>query len=305
MRAAIGVELRRLFARRLVRGLVLLVVLGIAFGAVATYVSSDDLAGALEGAEIERSAMFESCVASDGFGAGQNLPPEFESVEDFCRTQIPSASDLASTFVYSEMGEEGLIGTAPLLSIIGLLIGASFIGAEWQAGSMTTLLTWEPRRVVVIVAKMIAAVLGVGLIVLLLQALLLLIFLPVGLALGSTAGVDATWLEQTAATAARISTAGGLTALIGVSIATIGRHTTAALGVAFAYFAIIESLLRGLKPHWRPWFVGDNLVVLITADRFEIESLGHTALEAGLTVGGYALLVFALAVVFFQRRDVT
>jgi len=38
---------------------------------------------------------------------------------------------------------------------VAWVIGASSIGAEWQARSITTLLTWEPRRARVLAAKVV------------------------------------------------------------------------------------------------------------------------------------------------------
>ena len=37
-------------------------------------------------------------------------------------------------------------GASISLLILGIALAASFMGAEWGAGTMTTLLTWEPRR---------------------------------------------------------------------------------------------------------------------------------------------------------------
>jgi hypothetical protein len=51
---------------------------------------------------------------------------------------------------------------------------------------------------------------------------------------------------------------------MGASIATIGRNTAAALGIAFGYLAIVEPAIRGLRPSWSPWLLGDNSVVVIT-----------------------------------------
>ena len=41
------------------------------------------------------------------------------------------------------------------------LLAASFVGAEWHAGTMGTLLTWEPRRLYVLGAKVAALTEGV------------------------------------------------------------------------------------------------------------------------------------------------
>lgn len=303
MSAAFRVELRRLFARRLIKALILLAVMGCLVGAVITFFTSAGT-DAIAQAEQQHQMMFERCQRGEFFGPGE-FPEGSESKEAFCEEAVPSAAELSSSFVYERMGEEGLLGTAPLLMIIGMLIGASFIGAEWQAGTMTTLLTWEPRRLRVIASKMLAAVTGAISIVFLLQAFLLLVLLPVAIARGTTEGVDADWIVQAAATAGRISLGAGICTLLGFSIATIGRNTAAALGAGFAYFAIIESLLRGFKPQWQPWFVADNLIALVVDDPLQTQEIGHTALEGGLLVAAYAALLFVIAALFFRQRDVT
>ncbi len=257
MTALLATEVRRFFARRLVRALAILAVLGMIVAAVAVFVTST-------------------------------------SAEE----------DLATVFHFTDM-KEALVGVSPLLAIVGLILGASFVGAEWQAGTFTTLLTWEPRRVRVLAAKAVAALVGVMLTVVVLQILLLLIMLPVAAIKGSTDGIDAQWLREAAETMGRVAFAGGLCAIIAFAIATIGRTTAAALGVAFAYFAIVESLLRGFKPHWQPWFVGDNLITLIVADPVQASPTGHTAAEAGVVVALYAGLLFAAALAFFRQRDIS
>src|SRR6266568_420469 len=76
-------------------------------------------------------------------------------------------------------------------AIIGWLLGASYIGAEWRTGMMATLLTWEPRRVRVMVAKVIAAVFVTFVVVMVLQALLVGALYPAAAYRGSTAGTSA------------------------------------------------------------------------------------------------------------------
>ena len=55
---------------------------------------------------------------------------------------------LRSNVSYSVDDLRGTLqGTTVPLVMASWLLGASFIGAEWRAGTVTTLLTWEPRRV--------------------------------------------------------------------------------------------------------------------------------------------------------------
>ena len=54
---------------------------------------------------------------------------------------------------------EGVLqGVSGALAVVGWALGASLVGAEFASRSMTTLLTWEPRRGRVFVAKAVAAV---------------------------------------------------------------------------------------------------------------------------------------------------
>ncbi|HEX5626758.1 MAG TPA: hypothetical protein VFY08_01935, partial [Actinomycetota bacterium] len=39
-----------------------------------------------------------------------------------------------------------LMGTSLVLVSVGWILGASAIGADWHAGHVTTILSWEPRR---------------------------------------------------------------------------------------------------------------------------------------------------------------
>ena len=44
-------------------------------------------------------------------------------------------------------GEDSFLLTAALFLVVGAAIcGASVAGAEWKAGTITTVLTWEPSR---------------------------------------------------------------------------------------------------------------------------------------------------------------
>jgi hypothetical protein len=47
---------------------------------------------------------------------------------------------------YALVGPRRAAGTSLVLSSVGWMLGASAIGADWHAGHVTTILTWEPRR---------------------------------------------------------------------------------------------------------------------------------------------------------------
>jgi hypothetical protein len=56
-----------------------------------------------------------------------------------------------------------LMGTSLVLVSVGWILGASAIGADWHAGHVTTILSWEPRRGRVAALSAIFAGFGFGL----------------------------------------------------------------------------------------------------------------------------------------------
>ena len=65
-----------------------------------------------------------------------------------------------------------LMGTSLVLVSVAWILGASSIGADWHAGHVTTILTWEPRRGWVMLAKIVAGLTSVFVVSLVIQALL-------------------------------------------------------------------------------------------------------------------------------------
>lgn len=195
-------------------------------------------------------------------------------------------------------------GTSIPLIILGMAFGASFIGAEWSAGTITPLLTWQPRRAMVLLAKIIAVMIGVFLSVIAIQTILGLALWFVAAVRGTTDGADGPWLVETGAVAVRGATVAALLGALGFAIASMARNTTVALIIGFVYFAVGESILRGLKPGWQPWLIGDNAAVFVIGDSAEVFGMDRSALEALVVVKLYVAVALALALVWFKTRDV-
>jgi ABC-type transport system involved in multi-copper enzyme maturation permease subunit len=201
-------------------------------------------------------------------------------------------------------------GVSAPLTILGIALAASFTGAEWSAGTMTTLLTWEPRRGRVYVAKFVAAAIFTFVSAMALQGVLGLALLPSGLAHGSTAGVNAHWFGTAAASASRGALVAVLGAGIGLAIASLARNTTAAVIVALFYLFILENLVEGLKPKWSGWLFSQNAGIFIVGPKAANDAgngvvVGHSSLQALLVLCAYAGVVSVVATGLFLRRDVT
>jgi hypothetical protein len=196
-----------------------------------------------------------------------------------------------------------LKGTSIPLIIAGWLLGASFIGADWRAGTITTLLTWEPRRTRVIVAKVLACAVSVFALAMALQAVLGGVLSLDAVFRGTTAGVDASLWRETSGVAVRAAILASVASVVGFAVASIGRNTAAALGAGFVYIAVIENLVRGLRPGWQRWLFTDNAAVFITGGNVSF-TFERTMLQALVLLAAYAAVLFAVGIMMFRARDV-
>jgi ABC-type transport system involved in multi-copper enzyme maturation permease subunit len=200
-------------------------------------------------------------------------------------------------------------GISAPITILGIALAASFMGAEWGAGTMTTLLTWEPRRGRVYAAKLIAAAIFTFISAVILQIVLGLALIPSVLAHGSTAGANGHWYLIALGSVTRGAIVATIGAGIGVAAGALARNTTAAVIVSFVWLFVAENLIQGLKPLWSGWLFTVNAGLFIAGPKSLQGSpnivVGHTQFQAFLVDLAYAVVVSAVTIWFFLRRDVT
>jgi hypothetical protein len=200
---------------------------------------------------------------------------------------------------------EGALSIASLFLLFGgLLGGASVGGAEWRAGTVTTLLTWEPRRVRVQLARCGACATLAALIALALQVVFLGAFLPAVVAHGSTAGLDGQWWVALAAAMARTALVTAVAATLGCALSTLGRNTAFALLTVFAWAAVVEGLIRGLRPEAARLLWGENIATVVQWAQLEHVEFHRGPLAALATVVAYLGAIVAISTWSFVRRDV-
>jgi hypothetical protein len=169
---------------------------------------------------------------------------------------------------------------------------------------MATLLTWEPRRTRVFVAKLLACLVLVYLGAVLMEALLGLALLPAAVFRGSTAGAGAEWLRESAGLVGRVGLACCSGAALGYGLAMVGRNTAASLGVGFGYLLIGENLIRGFRPQWSDWLLVDNTAAFLEGARAQLIP-GRSTVEAAAVVAVYSGVALLAGWILFTRRDVT
>ena len=189
--------------------------------------------------------------------------------------------------------------TKPRLNLLVLIttLGGLYLGAP--DGVAPAVLFHTLVGTALVAAGALVFTLAVGL-----QLLLGAALLPVGLLRGTTEGIDSGWVRSLSGVGLRVAAVSVLGALIGFSIATIGRNTAAALGIAFGYLAIVENAIRGLRPRWTPWLLGDNIVVVITNQPQSFPLVDRSTLGAATLLACYTLVLVAVAVATFRRRDI-
>jgi ABC-type transport system involved in multi-copper enzyme maturation permease subunit len=301
MTALLAVEVRRVVSRRLVRVSAALAVLAILAGATVAFLVSREMDPArLSRAQAARRAAIERCVAGQLGQVPANVRPEDRGW--WCADNVaPKAAD--RRFHYEQLPQV-LMGTSPLAIILGWLLGASLVGAEWHTGTMATLLTWEPRRLRVLLAKAAMASLFVVALTVALLTLLGAALWPAGALRGTMPQAGSGWLGSTLGATLRSAGVAGLAAAVAFALAANCRSTAAALGIGFVQLAVVEAILRTVRPHWQHWLLGDNAAVVIGNQPQSLPLVDRSTPEAAALLVGYTAALLAVAAVTFRRRDV-
>lgn len=261
-------------------------------------------------AEAQAQRRYERERAACLSGAYGEAPPEFPGLASYCDEVVqPEMFQGGGGLRLS--GLNGLIqGMATLTALVGVVIAASLVGADWSSGSMATLLTWEPRRIVVFVVRTILVAVTVFALSILLLAFFASLF-RLGVALrGSTAGAQG-WLGDVAGSVLRVGVVATLYGLFAYALASIGRSTAAGLGIMLGELVLVEGFLRGFRPSIEGWLSITNAVAIVSG---EAQQLGFadmarpdvlTVGRAAVTLSAYVLAALVVAALVFRARDVT
>lgn len=297
-----AVELRRLSYRRAGRVVAVVVLAVTVLTFLNIFRTSRDLTDA-QLQQLRREAAID--VFGPGNIGGEPLPPsDFENYDFFDDPR----------FLFREEMPEVVFGMGALVAVAAFAFGATAGGADWSSGSVQALLFWEPRRVRVILTK-VAAVATFAL-----AAALVVQLLSIGLGSftaalrGNFDGVDADFWQELAGRSLRVSMVSVFTALFAFGIAGFTRNTGAALGVAFVYFAILEGVIRGLRPRLTPYLVAENIDAWVRDGatlQFPIrrapffETFYNSGTRGATVLAVYLVVVVGVLTATFAKRDVT
>ncbi|MGH3714568.1 MAG: ABC transporter permease subunit [Micromonosporaceae bacterium] len=307
-------ELARLCARRFSRmmAIALLLALGV-IAVVVAYNTHRPSAEELQRAETEAADARLECQQ-----AQESLPER----ERWDCGEIEASQYVDYMLNFQDQMPELMLGLGGLLALIGFLVGASFIGAEWSSGGLANLLLWRTQRISVLFAKLGAMLLALTVTGVLVGAAWVATIWFIASTRGEFGDLTEGFWISLGWDGARAIGLALVAALTGMSIASLGRRTAAALGVLIGYIVVWEIgarlVMEGLRVRLSGAYMLSTYVGAWLAKEVELFDY-RTCYEmdcdpyilkltwpwAALVLGGLAALCLLVSAVSFQRRDVT
>lgn len=310
----VKVELTRLLGRRAV---VVLTVLGaLIVGAIA--------AGVLYYARPVSDAERAAAVAeAERYNAEPWMVKDIEHCErrgnttDFCEQQLLLEPDQFMQRMPLDVAngfEDWVIAMTGVLAMLALLIGSTFVGADYSSGSIGTQLVFQPGRSKMWSAK--SAALAIGL-----TCFAALILTAANGTIYAAAKawdrpvpdpVVGDWSAAVGRGLLLVVAAG----IGGYAIALLARHTAAALGLIAAYGIAGEAVARAIWPDSERWLLSNHLIAWVGGDwkleRWDAcasadcvpDIMPFTTVGAGTYLGLLAVAAAVASWAVFRRRDV-
>ncbi|MER7282578.1 ABC transporter permease subunit [Dactylosporangium sp. NPDC000244] len=325
MRHLFAAEWSRLFARRI--SLVTAVLVGtlLAFLTFGFTLTGSSPSAAEQAAAAERAGPLAQLwdQRTEHCGRVQSGLEQAEPGEDLPKAcdygPRPTADSLLDYgFSFHRQWPSLYYGAAVLFALAGFVLGASFVGVEWSSGGMAGLLLWAPRRGAVLGAKLLAVVSGVALMSVVYLGLWTAAFLALAPGNDNVSRMSAPEFGSLLLTGLRVVFIAMAGTALGFSVASIGRHTSAALGAGIAYlllwefgstvvFTVVETIDYAepyrLSSYARAWL---NLGVV--PDPNTTANVARSTFHAtwgtgGLVIAAVVAAVAAAAFLSMRRRD--
>jgi hypothetical protein len=326
-------ETRRLSKRRLTRIFVLLalLVLGLVAGGTA-YTHEKTTAKTLAAAKAEADRDYQEQIGYAEQAKQECLkdPKAFggncENIEPPTRDQIPDDQFLTPQFDFRRDFSNMVMAWAALLALAAFVIGASFVGAEWSSGGMSNLLLWRPQRLRVLSTKLSALLTWLAGLSVLSGAAWTGLFWVIATLRGTTEKMTAGAWQSLGLTGLRGLGMVLVAGVIGFGLASIGRHTAAALGVAIGVIvvfqfglAVVLELARArfyeayLLPVWISAWMSKSYEVVDSNAPCDYSATGGcespvftiTWQMAGLVFAAVSIIIVGIAMWTIRRRDIT
>lgn len=332
-------EVRRLTKRRFTRWMLAILVLVLGTVVVSMSLASQERTPAVVAeAQVKSQAEFQEqvryhqeavkeCEAAKARGEDitKNFPPDCGAGNPPTADMFDPSWHMPFEFHFRELFPGFVAVFFGILAMFAFLVGASFVGAEWNTGGMMNLLLWRPKRVPVLLTKLVALLGGVLVTGVVLGGLWTLAFWLIGWYDGQTGQLTAGMWQSLALSGLRGLALALVVAAVGFGLASLGRHTAMALGVAVGIGMIGEIGLRLalsiaevpfegrflLSTYALGWFLKEW--TLVNYSSCQVDPTGQcepaqfvvTWQTSGLVLGIGAALVLGAAFWTMRKRDIT
>lgn len=187
-------------------------------------------------------------------------------------------------------------------SVLAGIGGILLVTSEFQHGTLATALAARPSRWVIALSKTVTALVKGILLGATGLAAGFVGAAASGIPTGDTSGVLATCTWSLAWTS--------MSAVLGVGIGLIVRHSSGAIAGFLVWGFVVENLLNLFTPpevaRFFPFVAGNHLLDLDSdLDTAETLAVALSRVENGLVFGVYAVLALVVGTVLLHRRDAT
>jgi ABC-type transport system involved in multi-copper enzyme maturation permease subunit len=195
----------------------------------------------------------------------------------------------------------GFTNASRLIGMVVLVFFLTAVTSEYAFGTLRVLLLRQPRRGVILAAKLVARI----------NATALALLLALGLSMVTAVVVSqardlptSTWFTGDGLLSAGADWLNAVLAAIcfgaiGVALGVVVRSTAVAVGIALGWFVMLENIADNVwsgAADWLPGLLASGLSAGGTAEVSYLHSL--------LGAGAFAVLALSIASVVFVRRDV-
>jgi len=245
-------ETRRLIKRRFTKflvigGLVVLAAVAVGMFFANHKIGPAELADARATAEsnyqeqIRNAAQQKQlCEAAKGTPDAGNWPSNCADITGPGRENFDPQWYLAPTFDLRENFGDMVTVLGSVLALVAFVIGASFVGAEWNSGGMMNLLLWRPQRLRVLGTKLLALVVGLTVLTTVVAAVWTGVFALIAELRGTSASMTSGVWQSFAIMEARALVLVLVSGVVGFGLASLGRHTAMAFGVAIGVIVLFQ-----------------------------------------------------------------
>ncbi len=208
-----------------------------------------------------------------------------------------------------------LAPAANLLSMMAFVLGASFVGADIKTGMLEQLLTWEPRRLRIVVSRCIAGAATIAVVSALVATFYVAAVFGLAVVLGTADGTTAELWTNVAVAVGRTGVASGLLAVMGIGATFLVWNSIGSIVGFLTYFFVLDAIVALFLRWVAVWlpvtnatsFASGEDVSSIEGSAFvdDVQIVSHHGyLLAGVVLALWALLFAGVGAARLIQRDI-